>query len=52
MNKDQILKTIKDLAKSQGMYGRMLRDMTDETLEYLEEQNFKNPLDLVLFIEC
>ena len=52
MNKDQILKTIKDLAKSQGMYGRMLRDMNDELLEYLEEQNFESPLDLVLFIEC
>ena len=52
MNKDQILKTIKDLAKSQGLYGRILRDMNDEVLEYLEEQNFKDPLDLVLFIEC
>lgn len=52
MNKDQILKTIKDLAKGQGMYGRILRNMTDEALEYLEEQNFKDPLDLVFFIEC
>ena len=52
MNKDQILKTIKDLAKSQGLYGRILRDMTDEALEYLEEQNFESPVDLVLFIEC
>lgn len=52
MNKDQILKTIKDLAKSQGLYGRILRDMNDEVLDYLEEQNFKDPLDLVFFIEC
>lgn len=52
MNKDQILKTIKDLAKSQGLYGRILYNMTDEVLEYLEEQNFKDSLDLVLFIEC
>ena len=52
MNKEQILKTIRDLAKSQGLYGRILRNMTDEALEYLEEQNFESPLDLVLFIEC
>lgn len=52
MNKEQILKTIKDLAKSQGLYGRILHNMNDEILEYLEEQNFENPVDLVLFIEC
>ena len=52
MNKDQILKTIRDLARGQGMYGRILNNMTDEALEYLEEQNFESPLDLILFIEC
>lgn len=52
MSKEQILKTIRDLAKSQGLYGRILRDLTDEALEYLEKQNFESPLDLVLFIEC
>ena len=52
MNKDQILETIRGLAKSQGLYGRILLDITDELLDYLEAQNFESPVDLVLFLEC
>ena len=54
MTKEQILGTIKSLAMSQGLYGRLLRDIHNnpEILDRLEEQNFQEPLDLVLFIEC
>lgn len=52
MNKEQILDTIKQLANSQGFYSRILSAITDEGLDYLESQNFKTPLDLVLFLEC
>lgn len=52
MKKQEILEVLRSLARSQGLYGRILRDITDEGLEYLENQNFKDALDLVLFIEC
>ena len=58
MNKKQILKAIKNLAKSQGIYDRLYSKLTDgseesETyLEELVEQKFKNAVDLVMFIEC
>lgn len=58
MNKKQILKAIKNLAKSQGFYDRLYSKLTDgseesETyLEELAEQKFKNAVDLVMFIEC
>jgi len=46
------------LAQSQGFYGRLLRSITEsgeqgeEYLNYLEEQNFGDSLDLIMFIEC
>ncbi len=58
MNKKQILKTIKNLSKSQGFYERLynkLIDGSEESEAYLEElveQKFKNAVDLVMFIEC
>lgn len=54
MNKEQILNTIKSLARSQGFYGRLLEDINeDETiLDELVEQNFADSLDLVLYLEC
>ena len=53
MNEKQILETIASLAKSQGFYGRLLRDLegNDEAMELLVAQNFQDPVDLVLFIE-
>lgn len=53
MNKEQILNTIKSLARSQGFYGRLLENINeDETiLDELVEQNFADSLDLVLFLE-
>ena len=58
MNKKQILKAIKNLAKSQGFYERLYNKLTDGSeeseayLEELVEQKFKNVVDLVMFIEC
>lgn len=58
MNKEEILQTLKSLAQSQGLYGRVLNSLyelteeeRDNILTYLEDQNFKDPVDLVLFIE-
>lgn len=57
----EIIQTIKDLAKSQGFYGRLLYEIEDakendkEKYERmkatLEEQNFKDAVDIVLFFE-
>lgn len=57
MNKEQIWQTLNNLAQSQGFYGRLVHDIEqsgrkDEILTQLEKQNFKEPVDLVLFIEC
>lgn len=53
MNKEEILKTVKSLAQSQGSYGRLLQQLesNEKALEYLEQQNFKDEIDLILFIE-
>lgn len=58
MNKKQILKAIKNLAKAQGFYERLYNKLTDGSeeseayLEELVEHKFKNAVDLVMFIEC
>lgn len=57
MKKQQILEAIKMLAKSQGMWGRLYTDLMnredgyDTVLQYLEDQNFTDVVDLVMFIE-
>lgn len=53
MNKEEIYETICMLANSQGLYGRILNAIEEypEALDYLEEQNFEDPVDMVLFIE-
>lgn len=57
MNREEILETIRSLAKSQGFYGRLVKFLESDELdalaylELLEEQNFKHPIDLILFIE-
>lgn len=57
MNKEQILDVFRSLACSQGFYGRLLRDIYEDEewgnayLNYLEEQNFRTEIDLILFIE-
>lgn len=62
MKREQILAVIKMLAKSQGLYGRILRDLEEckanfpdeyeQTMQLLEEQNFKSELDLIYYFEC
>ena len=62
MKREQILATIKMLAKSQGLYGRILRameeckaefpDVYEQNMQFLEEQNFKSELDLIYYFEC
>lgn len=51
MSREEIMNVIRRLARSQGFYGRLLRGMTDEALDYLEAQNFEDNLELVLFLE-
>lgn len=57
MKKEEILSAIRSLAASQGFYGRLLIALSSDEpdavayLEYLEEQNFKDVVDLVMFLE-
>ena len=59
MDRQAIRGTFEMLAQSQGFYGRLLRDideMNEEDQERfwsdLESQNFKDAVDLILYIEC
>lgn len=61
MTRQQILDTIKDLSRSQGLYGRIYNaiqelkeadpDQYDSFMNHLVNQQFSNPVDLVLFFE-
>lgn len=58
MKREEIMETIKSLASSQGLYGRLYRDLMeldedeyDEVMTELESQNFNDGVDLVMFIE-
>lgn len=57
MKKPEILQAIRSLAASQGFYGRLLMALTSDEpdcvayLDYLEQQNFKDVVDLVMFLE-
>ena len=62
MKMNEILSVIRTLARSQGLYGRILEaiedlrdygdpDKYDELVSALEAQNFKDPLDVVLYFE-
>ena len=58
----QVIDVIKKLAHSQGFYGRLLEEILyaqvyePETFykfkEVIEDQHFKDPLDVVLYFEC
>lgn len=54
MNRNDIMFAIQSLAKSQGFYGRLYRTLKEnpEALEFLEKQNFKDSLDMVMFLEA
>lgn len=58
MKREEMLKCFKQLAQSQGMWGRLLQqidEMDEESREnmwaQLEAKNFKDRLDLIMFIE-
>jgi hypothetical protein len=49
---------IRNLAKSQGLYGRLLEEIEEldvadleNLIHFLEEKNFKDEVDFVLFYE-
>jgi hypothetical protein len=58
MSFDECIDTIKMLSHSQGMYGRLLRniqELDDSTLEEVkeiwEDKKFKDNVDFILYIE-
>ncbi len=61
MKMEDILNAIRELASSQGFYGRLLRDLTElkendlesynSIKEELESQNFTDTLDLIIYLE-
>ena len=61
MKRQQIMATIRDLAKSQGFYGRLQRQLEeaqekwpeeyDRYMKELENQCFVDALDLVIYLE-
>lgn len=53
---EKALELIKSLSHSQGCWGRLLRELEEnDTIEefkiWVEEQQFKNELDLILTLE-
>ena len=53
MNKNEIMDAIEALAHSQGYYARLYNTLKKhpEALEFLEKQNFKKPIDIIMFLE-
>ena len=61
MNREQIMEAIRQLAHCQGSYGRFYRDLCemreedpdrfDKAMTMLEEKNFKDAVDLVMYLE-
>lgn len=62
MKMNEIMEAIKDLAKCQGFYGRLLENLLElkedepelyeEVSAEWEAQNFRDSVDLVLYLEC
>lgn len=53
MNEQQILDAVRELAMSQGFYGRLLQSLQEDhdALVYLAAQKFGDVLDMILFLE-
>ena len=57
MSREEILSTIKNLARSQGSYGRMYQFLTsgseeaEDMLQDLEDQCFTDTIDMVMYLE-
>lgn len=58
MSKEQILSAIRSLAFSQGFYGRLYERLTDgseeaeNALDVMEQQNFGDTVDMIMWLEC
>lgn len=59
MTAKDVINVIEELSYSQGFYGRLLRHIKGlnandfrEFCRVMEEQNFQDSLDVVLFFEC
>ena len=62
MTRRQILDTIKDLGRSQGLYSRIYeaimslkeadKEQYDSFMNHLVNKQFESPVDLVLFFEA
>ena len=59
MTAKDVINVIEELSYSQGFYGRLLRNIKNlnandfrEFCRVMEEQNFQDSLDVVLFFEC
>lgn len=58
MGREELLKLIKDLAKSQWLYGRLLQQIMEldeeaqnDFWDYLEEKKFKDGVEFILAFE-
>ena len=56
MSKQEIMDAIKSLAHSQGLYSRLYEYLVENNddgslLDYLARQNFKDEVDMIMFIE-
>lgn len=58
LNFEDFIKLIKELSKSQGLYGRILREINELNEEELEKlktainkKHFKDNIDIILWIE-
>lgn len=53
MGREEILAAVRNLAMSQGSYGRLLERLenNDELLDTLVEQNFNDVVDMVMWLE-
>lgn len=53
MDKKEIMETVKELARSQGFYCRLYETLktNPEALDFLAKQNFKDSVDMIMFLE-
>lgn len=53
MNKQEILNTVKNLARSQGFYGSFYEELINnpDYLEELSKLNIRDEVDLILYLE-
>lgn len=53
MTKQEILNTLLEMSKYQGFYGRLLESIKEDPsyLDFLEQQNFMDRMDLILYLE-